>query len=164
MAVPLTVSERDAEAMHQAEKINRSASDATTTKLTNARILTRLGPKNYAGGNFPQVKPSGIITFAAQPANNDTITVNGVVFTFKTVAGASPDIQIGANLAATLLTAAAILNASVNASVASATYGSTATTITISHDTPGTTGNAFTLAENGADITVSGATLTGGVD
>lgn len=107
------------------------------------------------------VAATGTITFAANPTAGNTITINGVVFTFIAGASTATDINIGANLVATLAEAKAVLNASTDASVDDATYdhnGSNA--ITITHDTPGTGGNSFTLAASAA--TVSGATLSGG--
>lgn len=53
-----------------------------------------------------------LLTFSNQPANNDTITINGVVFTFKSSSlGTDPgNVLIGANLAATLTNLAEGIN------------------------------------------------------
>lgn len=51
------------------------------------------------------------LEFSANPANNDTVTISGVAFTYKTSAGASPDIQIGANALATANNTVTIVNA-----------------------------------------------------
>lgn len=106
---------------------------------------------------------TGSIAFSAQPAAASTITINGTVFTFRASGAAGNEINIGANLAATMTATAVVLNASVVAGVATATYAGTATAITVTYDTAGITGNAFTLAASGtSNGTVSGATLTGG--
>jgi hypothetical protein len=104
---------------------------------------------------------SGYITFSVNPTAAATITINSVVFTFIAGSSTATDIHIGTTLAATLEEAAAVLNASVNASVTPATYSATDTRININYDTVGTAGNSFTLAASVA--TVSAATLTGGL-
>lgn len=123
---------------------------------TSIRALYHMDSGNAA------VAATGTILFSVNPTAADTITINSVVFTFIAGASTATDIHIGANLAATMAEAKAVLNASVNGSVDDATYGeNSSNTITITHDTPGTGGNSFTLAASVA--TVSGATLTGGL-
>ena len=110
------------------------------------------------------VAASGSITFSAQPAATSTITINGVAWTFVAGTPTGNQIEIGGTLAATLTNAAAALNASASPQVAAATYATSGgTTPTITHDTAGPAGNAFTLAASaGSNGTVSGATLRGG--
>lgn len=103
---------------------------------------------------------TGTITFPGNPANNDTITLNGVVWTFKTSGATGTQTNIGANLAATLSTLVTNLNASADTSIDDATYTGATATLTITHDTLGAAGNAYTLAASAA--AVSGPTLTGG--
>ena len=110
---------------------------------------------------------TGNITFSAQPIVNSTVTINGVVFTFVASGATGAQSNIGGTLTLTLSNLATVLNASVNASVTPATYGSNATQLTVVHDTLGTTGNAFTLAASTSPVsngTVSGATLSGGAN
>lgn len=110
-------------------------------------------------------KASGRITFSNQPAADSTITLGGEVMTFKS-SGASGEAQvnIGANLAATLTALAAKLNAATTTTAwTGATYSSTATTLEIVHDTPGVAGNAYTVvAAAGSNGTALAATLLGG--
>jgi hypothetical protein len=108
------------------------------------------------------VAASGAITFAANPANNDTITVGGQVFTFKSANPVGNQILIGATLADTVREAVWALNASGVVAVAAARYTADrdGTKINVTHKTIGTAGNAFALAASVA--TVSGATLAGG--
>lgn len=113
------------------------------------------------------VAATGAITFSAQPAVNSTISVGGTTFTFVASGATGNQVNIGANLAATMTALAAALNASAVPGVAAATYGSTATQLTITHDTLGHIGNAFALAAStspASNGTVSGATLSGGVN
>lgn len=108
------------------------------------------------------VAPTGNITFTANPSAGHTITLNGVTWTFVASGATGSQTNIGASLSATLTQLATDLNASVNASITPATYAGTTTQLTITHDTLGATGNAYTLASGNANGVVSGATLSGG--
>lgn len=106
------------------------------------------------------VKASGSVAFTVNPADGDTVTLNGVLWTFKTTATTSAQTQIQGSLPATLAQLATDLNASANAALTVATYSSTSTALAISYDTTGAGGNAYTLA---ASVGVpSAGTLTGG--
>lgn len=119
---------------------------------------------------------TGTITLTTVPTNLDTFTLNGTVFTVKTVATGVNDISVAA-LGASVTTAAAALvaawNASTDLSIASASYSNAAGVITVTYGNQliyGLTGqksvdgNAFTLAKTGAGAAVSGAVLSGGAD
>ncbi|RSV44415.1 hypothetical protein CA234_03090 [Sphingomonas sp. ABOLE] len=105
----------------------------------------------------------GKIIFTAQPAVDSTVSVAGVAFTFKASGAAGNQVNLGADLPATLAALATKLNASADAGVSAATYSSDATSLTVTHDTPNATGNAFALAAGvGSNGTTSGDTLSGG--
>lgn len=106
------------------------------------------------------VAASGFITFAVNPSDGDTITLNGVAWTFKTIAVGATQTTIQPTLAGTMSQLADDLNASVNASLIVATYTGSTNAIAILYDTTGAGGNAYTLAASAG--TRSGATLTGG--
>ena len=111
------------------------------------------------------VKAYGSFTFSAQPANNSTITLNGVTWTFVTGSPTGNQTQIGVDLDATLTALATNLNASVDAEIAKVTY--TADTandqLDMEFDTAGTGGNSWTLAASAtSNATRSAATLIGG--
>jgi hypothetical protein len=110
------------------------------------------------------VAATGSLTFSDQPAVGATITINGTLFTFVAGAPGAGEIQIGATLADTTDNIETALNASADANVDDATYAVTGgDTITVTHDTAGPAGNAFTLAAlANSNATVSGAMLTGG--
>lgn len=106
---------------------------------------------------------AGTITFSAQPGANSTITPNGVTWTFVSGTATGQQTQLGASLAATLTALASDLNASAVAGLTGATYTASATALTVTHDTPGAAGNAFTLAASPtSNGTPSYATLRGG--
>lgn len=102
------------------------------------------------------------VTTSQVPSNNDTITVNGTVVTFKTSGAVGNQINIAGS---DVLNAAAIntfLNASTDANISKAVYTVSSNAVTVTYKVPGTVGNAFTLAKSGTNLAVSAATLTGG--
>lgn len=118
---------------------------------------------------------SGTVSIAANPADGENIVVNGVTFSFETSPLLENDVQLGATAAETAANLAAALNASNDPAVAAATYAVAGTVITVTYGNVavyGTTGmksvegNSFTLSSGTAalDVTMSGATLTGGAD
>ena len=113
------------------------------------------------------VAATGTITFSVQPLVNSTLTFNGTVFTFVASGAVGNQINIGANLAATMTALAVVMNANGTVGGAFATYVATATAISITRGVLGVAGNAFTLAASLAPAsngTVSAATLTGGLN
>ena len=64
------------------------------------------------------VAATGAITFWAQPVANSTLTINGTVFTFVASGAVGNQVNIGANLAATMTALGVALNASVVTGVA----------------------------------------------
>jgi hypothetical protein len=131
------------------------------TTLDNL-ISTMPGATLVSDGVFA----TGTITIATQPTTGQTITVNGQTVTFKTAASGPLDVTIGANAAGTAANLAAVLNESSVPAIAAANYSAAAAIVTVTYDTRGTAGNAFTLATGtaGVSVTMSGATLTGGVN
>ena len=112
-----------------------------------------------------EAKATGSIVFSGIPVAAETVTVNGVVFTFVAGASSGNNVHIEASAAAQAATLAARLNASTDYRVNVATYDGTTTpgTVAIQFDKAGAGGNGFTLAEAATNTTVSGANLTGGV-
>jgi phage tail sheath gpL-like len=113
---------------------------------------------NQAGG----VAATGTVTLSAL-ANNDTITVGGVVFTAKT-SGATGNAQFNLGASDTTAAAAAAVKMSAHPSligVASAT--SAAAVITVTAAAKSQMGNQITLAIS-AHGSVSGANLSGGAN
>lgn len=102
----------------------------------------------------------GNILFAGQPANNDTVTINGTVVTFKNAAPVGNQVLIGGSLSATIVNLTNFLNASADANIDDGIYSSDPTHLYVQAKATGPTGNTFTLAASVA--TPSGATLSGG--
>lgn len=135
--------------------------------VMTAFVITDSG-ENYAQGDSIAFNGAGYatgsITFAANPSNNDTITLNGVVWTFKTAITGANQTMIQPTVGTTMTQLASDLAASSNASLTVASYvGSTSGVdgvLTIRFNTAGTAGNAYTLAASVA--MPSGPNLTGG--
>lgn len=115
----------------------------------------------YAAGTA-----TGTITFTEQPSALETIVLNGVTWTFVDSGANGNEVNIGATLFDTVEELATQLNASVDANISVATYeevtdGSNEI-LTITYDTAGIAGNAYTLSAGTTTATVSSATLVGG--
>lgn len=128
-----------------------------------------------AGGYYRAVaavssgtQATGLITFPGNPADTDQIALNGITFTFLTPSGSAPaehEIEISENANNTRDNLLAALSNSNDPTITVATYAAQgANAITITYNTAGTVGNSFTLSTTSAEITLSGATLTGGTD
>lgn len=103
---------------------------------------------------------SGLITLTGQPAADDTVTINGTLITFKASGAVGSQVNIGVSKEATAANLRTLINATP-ALLVTADAGSGAL-VNITAITPGTAGNAIALAKTATNITVSGATLTGG--
>jgi hypothetical protein len=107
-------------------------------------------------------KAIGSLNFGGQPANLDTVTINGTVVTFVNALTTGNQILIGTTLAATIANAVTFLNGSADVNLSLMTYTGTASKVYIVAKATGTTGNAYTLAKTSVNVTVSGATMSGG--
>lgn len=109
---------------------------------------------------------TGTITISTNPVVGDTITLNGIVFTFI-ANGATPadeyHVALGTTAALTAAALQAVLDANNNAAITVAEYTVSGAVVTITYFQGGTGGNAYTMVTSDAtDITLSAATLTGG--
>lgn len=147
----------------QAALIAAGAANATVTwDPANQRFVISSGTTgvNSLVSFVSPPRASGNITFAANPAANATMTLNGTVVTFVAANPVGNQVLIAATLPLTLAAAATFANASVDAGISQATYTSNATKLFVVSKVTGAGGNAFTLA---ASVAVpSGATLVGG--
>jgi len=116
------------------------------------------------------VKSTQTITFTGDPSNDEIITVNGKSITFKTSAtDETTQVELQAGTA-TEMAAEFVANmndsarGSSNTEINVATYSNVSGVVTVTYDTTGTDGNAFTLAESATNLAVGGATLTGGIN
>lgn len=129
-----------------------------------------------AAANTASTAATGTLTNAVSYADGDTVTIGGVVYTFKTTLSASPtayEVLIGANVAASCTNLAKAINDSgtegthygtgtlIHPTV-SATAG--ATTVVVTAKTPGTDGNAIATTETSANGAWGASTLASGAN
>ncbi len=106
------------------------------------------------------VAARGSLTLLANLIANDTVTVDGVVYTAVASGATGQQFNIGANAAATATAMAAIINPSANVAAVA-----TGAVVNLTAKALGLAGNARALSTNAAArITLSGATLTGGAN
>lgn len=105
------------------------------------------------------------LTFAGDLANNDTLTIAGVLTTFVTATPSGAQVQRGVSQASTMAGLVTYINNGGNAlglaPYVTAVLTST-TVITLTCAYPGTIGNLVTVAKVAANLTLGGATLTSG--
>lgn len=111
----------------------------------------------------PGAHASGTVTLSANPAANDTLTINGTAITFVASSPSGLKVLIGATAAATAQNLQAFLAASTDANLVACSYSLSGTVVTVTAIAAGTAGNAITLAKTSSGITLSGATLSGGL-
>jgi len=122
------------------------------------------GTISFTGNASPGVQASDTITIAAgNAAANDTVTIQGTVVTFVTGTPVGNQVLIGANNSVTAANLQAFLQTSADVNLALMTYSTTLNVTTITARAYGVAGNAYTLAKSGVNITVGGATFSGGV-
>jgi hypothetical protein len=106
---------------------------------------------------------TGAYSFAGQPANNDTITLNGTVVTFVTGTPVGPQVQISAvDLPGTLVNLLTFLQSSTDTQLVKFKYFVVGSALYVEAVATGTAGNALTTVKSGTNISVTGATLAGG--
>lgn len=83
--------------------------DAGDRTLDNGYMTTFLGFKVHVSN---QTYGTAVLSLATQPTNNDTVTINGVTFTFVSSIGTTAgNVLIGANVDVTRASLAALINA-----------------------------------------------------
>lgn len=110
------------------------------------------------------VQASGAITLDTNPAAADTVTVNGTTVTFVASSPGAFQVLIGASAADTAVNLNTFLAASADTNLKACTYSVASNVVTVKAVAVGTAGNAITLAKVSTHITLSGATLAGGVN
>lgn len=116
-------------------------------------------------GAINTVKATGSITLATNPANTETIIINGTTVTFVSGTPAGNQVKIGGNLSATIENLSQFLNNSSDVNITQATYEVSGSSILVKNKVGGTSGNSFSLDVSGTALaTRSAATLAGGAD
>jgi hypothetical protein len=107
---------------------------------------------------------SGAIDFSANPSPGDTISLNGVVWTFVSAITGPDQTLIAGALSDTLTALIAGLSGSVDPGLNVANYSldPTSSNLIIIYQTAGTAGNSYALGTTSSVAMVSGPNLTGG--
>lgn len=128
------------------------------------------GAGSYAAGSITfgsnpsyGAQAAGTITLSGQPSNGDSVTIKGTAVTFVTGTPSGNQVQIGVSSSVTAGNLQSFLAASADSNLAALTYNTIGLVTTCTARVYGTAGNSYTLAKSGANIAVSGATLSGGV-
>lgn len=140
----------------------RSVSVKVPLAETTLENLARTMPGSTLVTNG--VKATGTVTFSTgAPVAGDKVTINGQDFTFKASPAGIYEIAVPASIsAAATALAAAVNNAAVGVTAEAATG-----VVTLTATEAGVFANTYALAKTAAtpaNISVSGATLSGGVD
>ncbi len=109
------------------------------------------------------VQASGTLTLSGQPSNGDTYVIKGTTVTFVTGSPTGNQVQIAGSAALTAAALQAFLEASADVNLAANLYNTIGLVTTVTARVYGTAGNSYTLTKSGANLAVSGATLSGGV-
>lgn len=109
--------------------------------------------------------PVANMVFSGQPAANDRLVIGTTTFTFVASGATGNQINIGANLAATLANATTVINANATESPIITASNNGSTTLTITSDTTGPANNAYVTGWTFASATInhnaSGAATSG---
>lgn len=128
--------------------------------------------KTFTGTVSAAVAATGLLTFAGQPADTNTVTIGTVTYTFNTVLAVAPNsILIGVDAAATRtnLVSAIMLTAGAGTTYGTGTVvhptvtaAASGANMTVTAKTAGVAGNTIATTETGANTSFGAATLTGG--
>ena len=125
----------------------------------------------------PATPAVGYINFSGNPSNGDTVTIDGVVYTFRTSPSVTRDVLIGGSVDQTITTLSWVINGGASSLFGEDFFGlfggeanrTCYAEAQLSEDRvkilarkPGTAGNQLTLAESSSVLAVSGPTLSGG--
>ena len=111
----------------------------------------------------PGSPATGTITLTANPAANDTLTIQGTAITFVASSPVGNQVVLGSSAALTFANLLTFLQQSLDTNIDQATYAQgTGNQVVVTDKTFGTAGNSFTLAKSSSAITLSASTLAGG--
>lgn len=135
----------------------RNKIDSNETSLAIAKEV--VGQPGVLPSVVGGVAASGTYTFNGPGTDGDEIMLAGFIFTLRDSPTGPFDIQIGEYGEDTAGSAATSLDAFAGVSAAAV-----AEVVTVTASSTGTAGNSISMGANSADVDVSGATLSGGID
>lgn len=114
-------------------------------------------------GYTPAVAATGNFTVSGGvPIADETFAIGANTWTFKASRGSAFEVTIGTDEATTAANMISAINTDQTVGVTASDGGSGIVTVTAV--TAGTSGNSITTTESATNVSVSGATLSGGVD
>ena len=156
-----------------ARAVNVDASTYPNDSKLEQKVIYAL--KNTAGDAVGAAQT--LTSTGVAPSNNDTVTINGYVYTYKTAlssATAAFEVLIGASASVALDNLKSAINATAGGGTTygSATYAhpdvtagtKTATTLVVNARNAGTEGNAITTTESAVTLSWGAATLASGAN
>lgn len=121
----------------------------------------QLSRKDEIASFYGAAPASGSIKFAANPANNDTVTVSTTAVSMVTTP-ASGKVTIGADRETTLAALATFLNASADTELVKCSYWASADRLYVRSKASADSTSTLALASSSANGVVSAALLKGG--
>lgn len=140
----------------QAALVSAGATGATCVWNGNFFVI---GSGTTAAG----VAATEVITFSGVGSNNDTLTINTKLITFVTGTPTGSQVLIGSSATNTAANLMAFLLASTDPLLTVMSFSRVGAVVTATYNTVGTGGNAITVSKSSTAISLSGATLTGGL-
>ncbi len=136
----------------------------TLTGIIMPNVFTGTALTFLVGDSLDGFQADGQIVFGSNPANNDTLTINGTTITFTTGTATGNQVHIAGSKELTASALQTFLAASTNAGLAACTYTTTGAVTIVKAKVHGTAGNAYTFTKSSSAITLtpSGGTLSGG--
>jgi hypothetical protein len=146
-------------------ELNIESKKIVTGSMKFIGMTNEISATGADAGAVSPVKATGTLTLTGNAVADETVTINGVVYTWKTSADEAGEVTIGGSASVSIDNLIAEINgdgfAEANEDViASAGAGDTMTLTAIEE---GTQGNDITTVEVMTNATFGGATLTGGV-
>lgn len=127
-------------------------------------VFTGTALSFMVGDSADGYQATGQVVFTTNVANNDTITLNGVVITFKSSSPSGNQVLIGADAAASAAALQAFLDATTDTDLLALTYVTSGTTLMVTAKVYGTAGNSIVFDKSSSHLTLtpSGGVLSGG--
>lgn len=107
-------------------------------------------------------RSTGALTFAGQPGDGDTETINATVYTYRNAPVAATDVQIGGDAEETIENLVTVINSQVGEAYFAEKFS--ATVMDIFAKNAGVAGDAITTVSGAANTSYGGATLAGGIN
>ncbi len=116
------------------------------------------------GDSVDGFQATGQIVLDTNPANSDTLTINGTTITFTTGTASGNQVKVAGTAALTAAALYAFLIASTDTGLIACTYENAGAVVIVTAIVHGTAGNAYTFSKSSSHITLtpSGGTLSGG--